>query len=212
MNDLNSGLWDQLQNRNQLSEAFAGDDALAIKYDVLNGKPINDWNFMERMFNMVSPIALNNTYTPGREFLFESGYDYRLTAYKNYDRLDLKDHADVRSMYQKAIGEQNLDEQLTKLSKRPAVIRSMQQMEKDKANGKFNIDPGTYDHIGLIRDLFNRAQNRAWSKVRRDPKVKQLLQANTAQAAADYSRSRAMYDAAERRQREADELLNMPIK
>ena len=59
---------------------------------------------------MVSPVALNNTYTPGREFLFESGYDYRLTAYKNSDRLDLKDHADVRSMYQKAIGEQNLDE------------------------------------------------------------------------------------------------------
>jgi hypothetical protein len=212
MKELNSGLWDQLQNRNQLSEAMAGDNALAVKYDVLNGKPINDWNFMERMFNMVSPIALNNTYTPGREFLFESGYDYRLTAYKNFDRLDLKDHADVRSMYQKAIGEQNLDDQLDKLSQRPAVIRSMQQMEKDKANGKFNIDPGTYDHIGLIRDVFNRAQKRAWAKVRKDPKVQQLLQANTAQNAADYSRSRAMYDAAERRQREADELLNMPIK
>ena len=69
MKELNSGLWDQLQNRNQVTEAFAGEsDALAIKYDVLNGKPINDWNFMERMFNMVSPVALNNTYTPGREF------------------------------------------------------------------------------------------------------------------------------------------------
>ena len=88
----------------------------------------------------------------------------------------------------------------------------MQQMEKDKANGKFNIDPGTYDHIGLIRDLFNRALNRAWAKVRKDPKVQHFYQADTAQAAADYSRSRAMYDCRTRRQREADELLNMPIK
>ena len=72
-------------------------------------------------------------------------------------------------MYQKAIGEQNLDATLEKLSKKPAVIRSMAQMEKDKVNGKYHIDPSTYDHIGLISQAFEKAQKRAWAKVRKDP-------------------------------------------
>ena len=59
MKELNSDMWTSIRNRNQASEFLAGDDKLPEKSDLLNGKPIKDWNIIHRSFNAVSPVGLD---------------------------------------------------------------------------------------------------------------------------------------------------------
>ena len=212
MKELNAGFGESIRNRNQLTELLAGDNALPIKYDILTGKPINDSNFWTRSFNAISPVQFNLDYSDGKKFLFESKYDIRTTAYSNPDGVDLSDTPEVRSLYQREIGRQNLDKQLGELYKRKDVQRSLAEMEKDLASGRVRVDPKDYLHNKLISRLFRTAQRRAWAKVRQDPKVKNLLAANDLEKAAAYSRSRTFYDNALEKQDQAQQLLNMPIK
>ena len=48
---------------------------------MLNGKPINNWDFLTRAFNMFSPVTLTLEQSEGRSFLFNSGYDMRRSTY-----------------------------------------------------------------------------------------------------------------------------------
>ena len=213
MKELNSGFMESIRNRNQVTEFLAGEEGdLPIKYDILTGKPINNSNFMNRMWNAVSPVQFNLDYSPGRKLLFESKYDIRTTAYSNPDKVDLSDAPEVRSMFQKAIGEQNLDKQLAELAKRPSVKKSLAKMEKDLANGDHKIDPITYPHNELIGALFDKAKKRAWAKIARDPKVAKLIAAQKAADAADINRGRGDYERTDIKFKQSEDLLNMPIK
>ena len=58
MRELNSGMMEQIRNRNLMFEGLT-DDQLPMKYDILNGKAINDWHPLTRMFNFFSPVQLN---------------------------------------------------------------------------------------------------------------------------------------------------------
>ena len=103
--ELGSDLQSSIRNRNLITENIAA-DPLPIKYDILTGRPIKDHDFITRMFNAFSPVNFNLDYSPGREFLFDSGYDMRTSTYTAPDGTDLSDSPKVRSMFQKAIGEQ----------------------------------------------------------------------------------------------------------
>ena len=103
--ELNSGIADALRNRNKLFEYGPGED-LPIKYDLLNGKPINDWDPITRMVQAFLPISMNLDYHPGREFLFRSGYDLRMSvmASPGPNSIDLSKNARFRSKFSEAIG------------------------------------------------------------------------------------------------------------
>ena len=116
MKELNSGIWQSIRNRNQYAEGLDPEGGLPTKYDMLNGQPIRDWDFPTRMFNMFSPFSINLDQGAGRKLLFESGYDMRMSAYSSPDGLDLSKSPRLRSMLQKAIGDQNLEAQLNKLA------------------------------------------------------------------------------------------------
>ena len=212
MKELNSGAFQQLRNRNQLTEFLAGDEGLPIKYDMLTGKPVREYDFMTRMFNMFSPVHFNLDYAPGKQLLFDAGYDMRLTAYTNPAKIDLSDYPELRSKYQMLIGKQNLEKQLAQLATRKNIQDSLAQMEKDKADGKYNIDPGTYDHNEQIARLIRRAQNRAWGQLAQDPEVIHLINSAKAAQAADANRRRGQFDLADTYRDKNQELLNMPIK
>ena len=78
------------RNRNLYMEHLTT-DPLPTKFDTLNGKPLRDWNFLERMFNAFSPIALSVADEgPGRQLLWDSGYDLGQTTY-SYRGVDLQD-------------------------------------------------------------------------------------------------------------------------
>ena len=66
---------------------------------MLNGKPLKDWDFMTRLYNAVSPVSLNLDQSPGREFLFDSGYDLRTSTYYAPDGTNLTDSPSIRSRF-----------------------------------------------------------------------------------------------------------------
>ena len=103
--ELSSGIGDALRNRNLLFEYGPGDD-LPIKYDMLDGSPINDWDPITRMVQAFLPGSLNLQYSPGREFLFKSGYDLRMSvlASPGPNSIDLSDEPYLRSKFQQYIG------------------------------------------------------------------------------------------------------------
>ena len=170
MRELGSSFWDHIANRNPGLKA-----TLPIKYDMLYGKPVNTQNFMQRAFNVVSPIQLAFDKGPGRDLLFNSGYDLRIFAYTAPDGTILRKYPELRSLLQNEIGKFNLEEELNDLAMTPSIQQSMLKMQRDKALGNFSLDPmQAYRHNKLIKALFERAKKRAWARLRDHPLVIQL--------------------------------------
>ncbi len=175
MKELNSGIFQSLRNRNQFFEGLDPEGGLPVKYDLLNGRPIRDWDFPTRMFNMISPFSINFDQGPGRKLLFESGYDMRTSTYSSPDGIDLSDSPLLRSLYQKAIGDTNLEAKLNKLSTDPKILVSIQQMHNDRNSGKREMDPmAAYVHNRIINSIFVDARKKAWAQIRNHPEARRL--------------------------------------
>ena len=172
--ELGSDLNSSIRNRNKATENIAV-DPLPIKYDILTGKPIKDHNFVTRMFNAVSPVNFNLDYSEGRQFLFNSGYDIREATYTAPDGTDLSDSPKVRSMYQKAIGEQNLLAVFDKMAKEESIQVSIAEMEWHKKNGMRDVEPRSFPHYKRIAKAFDKAQKRAWASLTKDTDVQKLI-------------------------------------
>ena len=175
MNELNGSMWDSIRNRNKASELIAL-EPLPQKSDLLNGKPINNWNIVGRSFNAVSPIQLDiRNSSPGRKLLLDSNYDLKTTTYA-YGGYSFVQDAHVRAHFQNAIGTvpitvgfkkfKNVEEALNHLATRSDVKTSMAKM---KANGKnpalWDVDPNDYPHNTLIDNVMNQARAKAWAKI-----------------------------------------------
>ena len=205
--ELQSGFEDSIRNRNLFMEQ-ATTNPLPIKYDILTGEPIKNWNPMTRMFNAISPIQFNLDQSEGRKMLFRSNFDLRLSTLTAPDGTSLRRSPSVRSKYQQAIGMQGLGKRLDELAKDPLILDSIEEMERDLARGDRRIDPMSYRHNRILRNEFNRARKLAWGSLRSDPEVhmlqkaERLLQAAHRNQIYDPQRSRDLRD-------EADELLNM---
>ena len=194
MKELNNDILQQIRGRNLTSE-YLTDDQLPIKYDMLTGKPIQEYDFPTRMFNMLNIFSMNMDMTPGRKLIFDSGYDLAQSV-MTVEGISLKDSPKLRSMFMKAMGDQNLLDKLDKLAKRPDVIRSLQQMREDQRNGRQFKDPMSYTHNRLIKNLLTTSRRVAWAKIKDDPVVQQLIeedrrirQTNLYQQRGDYGSS-----------------------
>ena len=175
MREIGSGIDQSIRNRNLISELIA-EEPLPIKYDMLNGKPIRDYDFFTRAYNAISPVSLNLTQSPGRKFLFESGYDLRLSTYYAPDSTNLTDQPEIRSRFQKAIGDQNLERQLDKLATNPKALASLAEMQKDIRDGnRGKYDARNYWHNGKIDQLFQEARRQAWASIMMDPDIQEII-------------------------------------
>ena len=172
--ELGSDIQDSIRNRNLITENIAA-DPLPIKYDILTGKPIKDHNFITRMWNSVSPVNFNIDYTPGRELLFNSGYDMRTSTYSAPDGTDLSDSPKVRSMFQKAIGKQNLEAIFDKMAAEESIQISLAEMNYYKKNGMSDVEPRSFPHYKRIAKVFDKAKKRAWASLKNDTDVQKLL-------------------------------------
>ncbi len=103
MKELNSGFADQIRNRNLFMEGLAGDEQLATKYDILTGQPVRNWDPLTRMYNAISPVALNFDSSPGRQLLMNSNYDLRMTTLTAPDGTSLAENPKLRSEFQQSI-------------------------------------------------------------------------------------------------------------
>jgi len=177
MREIGSGIDQSIRNRNLMTEQVPGVKQLPIKYDMLNGKPLKDWDFLTRAYNAVSPISLNLDQSPGRNFLFDSGYDLRMSTYYAPDSTNLTDAPRVRSEFQRLIGLQNLELELNKMAADPKIIASMEKMYADiKAGLRDQYDARDYYHNIMIGRLFDRARKKAWAQMRDNPKAQQLME------------------------------------
>ena len=168
MREINKNIFDTIRNRNLTSEYGPGKD-LPTKYDLLNGKKIRDWNFMEKMYNLVSPVSISLNQSDGRTLLWNSNYDLRLAGYSSPDGIPLKEYPQLRSEFQKYLGQQNLEGQLDKLADRDDVIASVARMNRDLRANKKELDPmKAYTHNKLIKAKFEAARKKAWALVRQN--------------------------------------------
>mgnify|MGYP005727849645 CR=1 FL=1 len=172
--ELGSDLQSSIRNRNLITENIAT-DPLPIKYDILTGQPIKDHDFVTRMFNAVSPINFNLDYSEGREMLFNSGYDMRTSTYSAPDGTDLSDSPKVRSMFQKAIGDQNLLAKFDKMARSENIQISIAEMNWHRKNGMSDVEPKSFPHYKRIAREFDRAKKRAWASLKNDNDVQKLL-------------------------------------
>ena len=217
MKELNSGFSESIRNRNLFMEKVLGkENQLPSKYDILTGAPINDWDPLTRFFNAISPVSLNFDYSPGRKFLFRSNYDIGITSYTAPDGTDLQDNPQVRSLFQKLIGEQDLENQLAKLALRPDVQESIAAMEADLVSGRANRPPGispmSYKHNRLIHIMITKAKNRAWAKLSTHPDVLLSKQSRALIEASIYNRRKGRYGEANNQYNDASKLLQMTNK
>ena len=165
MRELDSSFWSHIANRNpglKLTQP--------IKYDMLNGQPIRPWNFFEAAFNAVSPVQLRMDKGAGRQLLYNSNYDTRVLAYSAPDGTSLRRSPQARSLFQKAIGDTNLEEALNQLANRPDVQASIRAMEEDLKAGRTQLDPmKAYLHNRLIKLLIRKHTKLAWASLRDNP-------------------------------------------
>ena len=178
MREINSGVLQSIRNRNLITEQIAGTDReLPIKYDLLNGKPLKDWDFMTRAYNAVSPIPLNLEQSPGRQLAWESGHDMRQSIFFAPDGTNLTKDAKIRSLFAKAIGEENAELQLNKLARDPRIIASMRERDNDIKSGKRGeYDNKDYYHNRVIGRLFAQIRRRAWNKISGTRIVQDIMQ------------------------------------
>ena len=172
MNELNNGIIETIRARNGITEALGPDGGLPKKYDLLTGEVIRDYHPITRLFNMFSPVQFNvDEGSPGREMLFNSNYDTRLSVMSSPDGISLADSPEIRSLFQQAIGNQNLQKQLDEIASRPEVQASLQQMNEDLRKGKREINPKDYLHNRLIKQAFDKARKKAWNSIINQPAV-----------------------------------------
>ena len=175
MNEINRSIVETIRARNGITETIAIDGGLPKKYDLLTGEIIKDWHPITRLFNMVSPVHFNVDQTsPGRDLLFNSNYDTQLSVQSSPNGESLVASPVVRSMFQQAIGKQNLEKKLDAISRRKDVQDSVKKMNEDLAKGKRDIDPKDYLHNRLIKQEFNKARKKAWAEISSRPEVQEI--------------------------------------
>ena len=192
--ELGSDIGSSIRNRNLITENIAGEQ-LPIKYDILTGKPIKDHIFPVRMFNAISPVNFNLDYSRGREMLFNSGYDMRTSTYSAPDGTDLSDSPKIRSMFQKAIGDQNLLAKFDAMADDPTMQTSIAEMEWHKKNGMKDVEPKSFPHYARIKKEFDRAKKRAWATIKNENDVQKLIREEREQTLKNRKANRGTIDA-----------------
>ena len=100
----------------------------------------------------------------------------RLSTYYSPRGEDLTDSPLIRSMFQQAIGAQNLERKLDKLSEDPKVLESLEIMQRDIQNGdRGTFEATDYYHNGKIDQIFQDARRRAWASIMYQPEVQVLI-------------------------------------
>jgi hypothetical protein len=177
MREINSGIIQSIRNRNLITEQIAGERELPIKYDLLNAKPLKDWDFMTRAYNAVSPVPLNLEQSEGRKLLFRSGHDLRQSVFHAPDGTNLTKDAKIRSLFAKAIGEENVELDLNKLARDPRIIASLQERDNDIKSGKRGeYDNKDYYHNRVIGRLMAQVRRKAWNKISGTRIVQEVIQ------------------------------------
>ena len=140
---------------------------LPLQYDPLNGEIIKDWDWPTRLWNTISPIQLSGADNPTRKMLRESGYDLA-TTFKT-DSFGNRLNPQQRSKMMQLMGQEGIEDQLTKLFADPTVKKEMEYYKKLRARGIKGKDLEDPQNLRIedayffeeISRIFNRAKKNA---------------------------------------------------
>jgi hypothetical protein len=112
--------------------------------------------------------------------LFESQYDMRMSVMSapSNPPISLRDNAELRSMFQRSLGNQGLDATLNRIAARSDVKLEMKRMnaDRDKGGPSKMGEPMDYLHNRVIKRAFDRARKKAWADIAQDPRVQELIE------------------------------------
>ena len=171
MRELDASFWDHIRNRNPILRS-----TLPMRHCMLTGKPIRGFNLFETIWNAGSPVAMRLDGGPGQKLLWNSNYDTRIFAYTAPDGTSLRRSPQARSIYQKALGDRNIQAKLDALSRMPEVKASIKLMYEDMRAGRMALDPmKAYLHNRLLKALFNREGKISWASIKNHPVIQELI-------------------------------------
>jgi len=190
MKELNSNMWDSIRNRNLWLEGIAP-KPLPVKHDILNGKPINNWNIIGRSFNAISPVQIDiRSQSDGRKFLLESNYDLKTSTY-SHDGYSLVKENHIRSHMQNLMGSapikyrgktfKNPEEALSWIYKQPDIQISLKEMKGNVHDSeRMFVDPKDYPHNDAIKNVFDQARSYAWTQMNKSthpmyPEIQRII-------------------------------------
>ena len=173
--ELGSSITDAIRNRNLASEHLAV-DPLPIKYDILNGKPVKDYDFLTRVAKALLPVDFSLDYSPGRQLLINSGFDLRFFTYTAPDGTDLSDSPEIRSLFQQELGKLNMESGFNRMAKNKSIIDSIALMDSDRASGyRGDYEPRDYYHNIQIREFVEKNKRIAWKRCLEKIEVQKLV-------------------------------------
>ena len=177
--EINSGILDSIRNRNKASEYLtAPENRLPPKWDLLEHRPLKNWNFFQRALNAVNPLGLrvDEKKSPGRQLIFNSNYDLSPKFFR-HKGVDFTDDSYMRSRFQEEFSKQNIVNELDTLAGREDVQASVAMMNRDAVGPNAgDLDPMKYMHNALIKRVMDKAKDKAWAKIQADPQVQALIQ------------------------------------
>ena len=175
MRELEQGFQQSIYNRNLFVDVMPGNTP-SYRYDILDGKPLRDYDLPTRLWNSVSPFMVNPTVSPTRDLLFRSGVDLKLTFNTGPNKESLEGRPDLKSKFQYYVSQQNLEEKFNNLFQDPRIVDSIIKMENDRANGR-RYEAGDTFHNALIEKVLKDAKATAWQMMMQDtPDIQQLNQ------------------------------------
>ena len=126
--------------------------------------------------------------------IFNSGYDLKALSYTAPDGTDLSESPEIRSLFSKAMGDQNLELIFNNLAKSRNIQVSIAQMNYHNDNGMKWRDPRDYPHYKIIAREFDKAKKKAWASIINDPAVVKLRQLETEQKVKNVKTDREVYE------------------
>ena len=174
--EVDSGIVDSIRNRNKSTELLAGEQALPPKWDLLEHRPLKNWNFWQRALDAVNPVGLSidKQASLGRKLIYNSNYDLSVKFYR-YKGVDMSEDKYARNAFNEAFSKQNVIQELDVLASDPAIQASVAIMKKDaKGPEGSRLNPMTYLHNQRIKAIMDKAKDRAWLSIQTDPEIIRL--------------------------------------
>ena len=177
--ELSSSVGDAIRNRNLTTENIAA-DPLPIKYDILNGKPLKDYDFLTRVAKSLIPVDFSLDLSKGRKLIIDSDFDLRFFTYTAPDGTDLSDSPEVRSIFSEFLGQLNMESAFNRMADRTDIIESIAQMDYDRSSGlRGNYEPRDYHHNKVIRAFVEEQKKIAWLKTLETIEAQGLVEEQT---------------------------------
>ena len=168
MREMEGKFIETIRGRNVWSDLLTGEDGkLPYRYDIFTGEPLRDWEFMTRAVNAILPFNINTTGSQTQDLIMRSAVNLVQTFTTGPNGEPLDEHPDLMSRYQFFMSQEGLEQQFTDLFKRPEIMASIIQMERDHDQG-ISQNPNDTAHGIAIKAIFDKAKKNAWYRLREE--------------------------------------------